>query len=76
MEAINDAAARQTWFEAKLAELVEHGKALSIASVLEIDAVIDPQDTRRWLLAGLAGASQSGGLWAARAAAAPNIDAW
>ena len=54
MQAIADPAARQAWYEAKVAELVEHGKALSIASVLEIDAVIDPEQTRRWLLAGLA----------------------
>ena len=46
-------AARQAWYESKGAELHEHGKALSIASVLEIDAVIDLEQTRRWLLAGL-----------------------
>ena len=54
MAAITDPAARQAWYAAKVAELYEQGKALSIASVLEIDAVIDPEQTRRWLLAGLA----------------------
>ncbi len=34
MQAIADPAARQAWYEAKLAEVVEQGKALSIASVL------------------------------------------
>ena len=34
MQAIADPAARQAWYEAKLAGLVEQGKALSIASVL------------------------------------------
>ena len=29
--------------------LYEHGKALSIATWFEIDDVIDPADTRRWL---------------------------
>jgi acetyl/propionyl-CoA carboxylase alpha subunit/acetyl-CoA carboxylase carboxyltransferase component len=59
LQAIEDPAARQDWFNAKLAELVAQGQAQSIASVLEIDAVIDPQDTRRWLLAGLSAAANS-----------------
>ena len=29
------------------------GKALSVASVVEIDAVIDPAETRAWLVRGL-----------------------
>ena len=31
----------------------ETGKAINIASVLEIDQVIDPVDTRRWIIRGL-----------------------
>ena len=53
MHAIADPAERQAWFEAKVASLYESGKALSIASALEIDAVIDPEQTRRWIVAGL-----------------------
>ncbi|HWS76463.1 MAG TPA: carboxyl transferase domain-containing protein, partial [Quisquiliibacterium sp.] len=53
MEAIEDPAERQAWYEAMVAKKYAEGKALSIASVLEIDEVIDPADTRRWLLAGL-----------------------
>lgn len=33
-----------------------HGEAMHMASTLEIDAVIDPADTRSWLVRGLAGA--------------------
>jgi len=33
--------------------LYEKGKAISVAEVLEIDAVIDPAETRDWLLTGL-----------------------
>jgi len=33
--------------------MYEKGKAISVAEVLEIDAVIDPEQTRDWLLAGL-----------------------
>jgi acetyl-CoA carboxylase carboxyltransferase component len=53
MQAIADPAERAAWFEAKVASLYEQGKALAIASALEIDAVIDPADTRRWIVAGL-----------------------
>ena len=53
MQAIADPAERAAWFEAKVASLYEAGKALSIASALEIDAVIDPEQTRRWIVAGL-----------------------
>jgi acetyl-CoA carboxylase carboxyltransferase component len=31
----------------------EHGKAINMASVLEIDNVIDPMDTRDWIMRGL-----------------------
>jgi acetyl-CoA carboxylase carboxyltransferase component len=33
--------------------LYDKGKAISVAEVLEIDAVIDPAETRDWLLTGL-----------------------
>ncbi len=46
-------AERQALFDAKVAELYENGKALNVASYLEIDAVIDPADTRAWLVGGL-----------------------
>ncbi|HCL3015241.1 TPA: hypothetical protein N1952_006402, partial [Pseudomonas aeruginosa 7D9A] len=35
-----------------------NGKALNMASYLEIDAVIDPAETRAWLLRGLAVAGE------------------
>ena len=53
MEAIADPAERETYYQAKVAELYANGKATSIASVLEIDEVIDPAETRRWIMAGL-----------------------
>ena len=58
-------AARQAWYETKVADLHERGQALSIASAMEIDAVIDPEQTRRWLLAGLA-ANPAAAIGAAR----------
>lgn len=53
MEAIKDAAEREAWYKAKVAQMYENGKATSIASVFEIDDVIDPAETRRWIMGGL-----------------------
>jgi acetyl/propionyl-CoA carboxylase alpha subunit/acetyl-CoA carboxylase carboxyltransferase component len=53
MEAIADPVEREKYFKAKVAELYANGKATSIASVMEIDEVIDPAETRRWIMAGL-----------------------
>jgi len=53
MEAIADPVEREKFYTAKVASLYENGKAISIASVFEIDDVIDPADTRRWIVAGL-----------------------
>ncbi|MBN9530158.1 MAG: ATP-grasp domain-containing protein [Alphaproteobacteria bacterium] len=53
MAAIEDPAARKAWFDAKVAQAYEENKALSVASFLEIDDVIDPAETRDLILAGL-----------------------
>jgi acetyl-CoA carboxylase carboxyltransferase component len=36
-----------------VAKAYEQGKAINVASYLEIDAVIDPKDTRAWLARGI-----------------------
>ncbi|WP_421936564.1 carboxyl transferase domain-containing protein [Phenylobacterium sp.] len=48
-----DPAAKQALFEKLVGRMYETGKALSVASVLEIDAVIDPAETRAWLVRGM-----------------------
>jgi acetyl/propionyl-CoA carboxylase alpha subunit/acetyl-CoA carboxylase carboxyltransferase component len=53
MEAIPDTVEREKYFEEKVAQLYANGKAVSIASVLEIDDVIDPAETRQRIMAGL-----------------------
>jgi len=53
LEAIADPAERETEFRRRVEEMYARGKALSMASVLEIDNVIDPAETRRWILRGL-----------------------
>ncbi|HET8842545.1 MAG TPA: carboxyl transferase domain-containing protein, partial [Ktedonobacteraceae bacterium] len=53
LEAIADPQERQAYFEEMVAASYQRGKALNMASYLEIDDVIDPLETRRWLLRGL-----------------------
>ncbi len=53
LEAIADPHERQQAFEQRVAAAYERGKALNMATHLEIDDVIDPADTRRWVLRGL-----------------------
>ncbi|MFD7299042.1 carboxyl transferase domain-containing protein [Streptomyces sp. NPDC059897] len=53
LEAIADPAERERAFEARVAELYEHGKAVNAAAALEIDAVIDPADSRSWIMSAL-----------------------
>ena len=53
LDAVADPAERQALFERMVAEAYEKGKALNMAAHLEIDDVIDPADTRRWLARGL-----------------------
>ena len=43
----------EKYYKDKVAQLYANGKAVSIASVLEIDEVIDPAETRHWIMAGL-----------------------
>ncbi|HVV66438.1 MAG TPA: carboxyl transferase domain-containing protein [Rhizomicrobium sp.] len=45
--------AREALFRRKVAESYARGKAINMAAYLEIDDVIDPADTRRWILRGL-----------------------
>ena len=45
--------ARDELFRQKVAQYYARGKAINMAAYLEIDDVIDPADTRRWLLRGL-----------------------
>ncbi|MGE6696717.1 carboxyl transferase domain-containing protein [Hyphomonas sp. NPDC076900] len=46
-------AARQILVDKLVQKAYEAGSALNVASLLEIDAVIDPKDTRDWILKGL-----------------------
>jgi acetyl/propionyl-CoA carboxylase alpha subunit len=53
LAAIADPAERLAAYERMVAELYERGKALNAGSLFEVDEVIDPADTRKWIVAGL-----------------------
>jgi acetyl-CoA carboxylase carboxyltransferase component len=53
LEALPDDAARNAMVAQGVAVATERGKAISMASFLEIDGVIDPADTRAWLVRGM-----------------------
>ncbi len=57
LEAQPTPAAKQALFDKLLNQLYERGKAVNMASYLEIDAVIDPMDTRKWISKGLMSAN-------------------
>jgi len=51
LEGIADPDERERTFRTMVDRMYEHGKALSVAGHFEIDDVIDPAETRRWLSA-------------------------
>lgn len=53
LAAIEDSKEREKFYEQLVGELYKRGKAINIASYLEIDSVIDPADTRKWIMRGI-----------------------
>jgi len=53
LAAIVDPAERKAKFDAMVARAYANGKALAQATDPALDDVIDPADTRRWVVAGL-----------------------
>jgi acetyl/propionyl-CoA carboxylase alpha subunit len=56
LEAEKDPARRQALYEKMVARMYDVGKAVNYAPFFEIDDVIDPAESRAWVLAGLASA--------------------
>ncbi|MFO0473333.1 MAG: carboxyl transferase domain-containing protein [Pseudomonadota bacterium] len=54
LAAIPDEAEREAFFRSQVAAAYEFGKAANAASLFEVDEVIDPAETRRWIAAALA----------------------
>jgi acetyl-CoA carboxylase carboxyltransferase component len=74
LEAIEDPAERERAYQATVAAAYERGQGISMASYFEIDDVIDPADTRRWIATLFDDATSR--WWARPAKRRPNIDAW
>jgi acetyl-CoA carboxylase carboxyltransferase component len=70
LEATPEGPQREALYQQLVAKQYEAGQALNMAATLEIDAVIDPADTRGWLARGLASTR------IAPSATAPAIDTW
>ncbi|MGI9327874.1 MAG: hypothetical protein ACR2PZ_21830, partial [Pseudomonadales bacterium] len=51
LAAIDDPEERAKQYEERVARMYAHGRAVSTASYFEIDDVIDPKDSRHWVLA-------------------------
>jgi len=74
LEAIADPEERERVFEATVAAAYEHGQGLNMAAYGEIDDVIDPADSRRWIATLF---DERTGQWRRRdGKKRPNIDAW
>ncbi len=56
LEAVPQGPEREALFEQLVQQQYAKGEALNMAAALEIDAVIDPAETRRWIVQGLASA--------------------
>jgi acetyl-CoA carboxylase carboxyltransferase component len=73
LEAIEDDGERQRTFEEMVERMYAHGRAVNAASHFEIDDVIDPADSRRWITTAFATAPPP----AARSGKKrPNVDTW
>ena len=73
LEAVADPAGRKALFDEMVARAYEHGKALNVASHFEFDDVIDPAESRRWIVAGLESLPPRPPRAGKRR---PNIDTW
>lgn len=56
LEALPDGPERKALFDKLVGQAYERGHAISTAAAVEIDAVIDPADTRKWIVQGIGSA--------------------
>ncbi len=74
LEAIEDDQERERAFEHTVAAAYERGRGLNMAAYGEIDDVIDPADSRRWIATLFD--EHSGEWWRREGKRRPHIDAW
>ncbi len=73
LAAIADATERDARYQSLVADLYERGKATNIARFLSLDDVIDPMETRRWIMRGLRSAPP---VPVRSGKKRPNINSW
>jgi len=80
LQAIEDEHERERVFRATVEAAYEHGRGLNMAAYGEIDDVIDPADSRRWVRmlfdGGSVSVGGSGGWREREGKKRPNVDAW
>ncbi len=74
LEAIEDPVERHRAFEQMVAAAYERGRGISVASYFEIDDVIDPADTRRWVATLFDDMTPP--WWQTPGKRRPNVDTW
>ena len=74
LEAITDPEERERVFEATVASAYERGQGLNMAAYGEIDDVIDPADSRRWIATLFS--QDAGQWWRQPGKRRPYVDAW
>ncbi len=74
LDAIADPQERERAFETAVAAAYERGQGINMAAYFEIDDVIDPADTRRWI--GMLFQDGAGEWWRRPGKKRPYVDAW
>jgi acetyl-CoA carboxylase carboxyltransferase component len=74
LDAIDDPAERERTFDAMVALAYERGRAVNMAAYGEIDDVIDPADSRRWIA--MLFDEHAEPWWRRPGKARPYVDAW
>jgi acetyl/propionyl-CoA carboxylase alpha subunit/acetyl-CoA carboxylase carboxyltransferase component len=76
LEAAAAGAEREALYNKLVAQQYANGSAINMATTLEIDAVIDPAETRAWLVRGLDSAASAARPGGAPRPAARFVDVW
>jgi acetyl-CoA carboxylase carboxyltransferase component len=74
LDAIEDPAERERAFETMVAAAYDRGKGISMAEYGEIDDVIDPADTHRWIA--MLFDDHRGEWWTRPGKTRPHVDTW
>ena len=73
LQAISDPEERNATYQEMVANMYERGKAVNMASHFELDDVIDPADSRKWIAAGLRSLPP---VAERQGKKRPNVDTW